>query len=62
MNIFQLLADDPSVDPAFKRAMGCAPGIARVGSERWLEVRAQERADHQSDERRTEQFGADHEE
>lgn len=45
-NLQQLIADDAEIDSAFMAE------ICRIGSERWLEVREQEGADHAADQRR----------
>lgn len=45
-NLQQLMARDAQVDSAFMAE------ICKVGSERWLEVREQEGADHAADIRR----------
>ncbi len=47
-SILALIAADANVSPAF------AAAIAKVGSERWNEVRDQETADQRADERREE--------
>lgn len=44
-NLQQLIAHDAEVDSAFMA------DICRVGSDRWLEVREQEAADHAADAR-----------
>lgn len=49
MNLFDLIAADPNVDPAFKRALS---PIQVRGSDRWNEVRDEERADEQREERK----------
>jgi hypothetical protein len=49
-NLFQSIANDPNVDPALRTVLSSQ--IAVRGSDRWLEVRAEERADEQREERR----------
>jgi hypothetical protein len=51
MNLFDLLAADPNIDPALRSFLSCTP-VAVRGSERHREVMDAEFSDQRSDERR----------